>query len=64
MRVLYTDERSMREGGPICLVLLNGAWHVVARGYLCQVADTEEGRRVIVALKTNRKPQNMHVDKP
>lgn len=51
MRVLYTDEHSMRQGGPICLVFLNKVCYVVARGYLCQVADAEEGRLVIKELQ-------------
>lgn len=59
MQVLYTDGHSMRQGGPICLILLNKIWHVVARGYLCRVADVEEGRLVIAALRASQCPETL-----
>jgi hypothetical protein len=56
MQVLYADGHSMHQGGPVGLVMLNGIWHVVARGYLCRVTDQEEGRQVIAGLKASRPP--------
>lgn len=54
MRILYSDDHSIQQGGPICLILLNDVWHVVARGYLCRVETEEEGRQVGTALKTRQ----------
>lgn len=64
MRILSAAGHSRQQGGAICLILLNKVWHVVARGYLCQAADAEEGRRVIAALQVSCKSKNLHIDKP
>jgi hypothetical protein len=56
MQILYFDKHAIRPGGSFRLILLQSGWHVVARGYLCQVADAEEGRRVMATLQC---PQQM-----
>ncbi len=51
MHVLYAAGLSLRQDGPVRLIQLNAVWHVVARGYLCRVADVHEGRLVIALLQ-------------
>jgi len=47
MQIIYDDKNVERPGDSFRLVLLNSGWHVVARGFLCRVADEREGRHVI-----------------
>lgn len=47
MQIIYDDQSMQRSGNSFRLILLNSGWHVVATGYLCRVADEQEGRRVI-----------------
>ena len=47
MQIIYDDKNADRSGDSFRLVLLNSGWHVVARGFLCRVADEQEGRHVI-----------------
>jgi hypothetical protein len=54
IHILYAAGQSMRQGGPVRLILLNKVWHVVARAYLCRVVDVEEGRHVIAGLTALR----------
>jgi hypothetical protein len=51
MHVLYATGQSVRQGGPVRLILLNKVWYVVARGYLCRVDDVDEGWRVVATLQ-------------
>jgi hypothetical protein len=51
MNVLYNDKTALAPDDPIYLILLHRGWHVIANGYLCQVADIEEGRQVVAKLK-------------
>lgn len=51
MQILYHDKDARRPGESFHLVLLRCGWHVVAKGYLCRVADAEEGWRVMATLQ-------------
>ena len=51
MQILYHDKDAGRPGESFHLVLLRCGWHVVAKGYLCRVADAEEGWRVMATLQ-------------
>lgn len=51
MQILYFDKHASRPGDSFRLILLHSGWHVVARGYLCRVADAEEGRRIMATLQ-------------
>ena len=51
MQILYHDKDAGRPGESFHLVHLHSGWHVVAKGYLCRVADVEEGRRVMATLQ-------------
>ena len=52
MHVLYATGQLVRQGGPVRPILLNKVWYVVARGYVCRVDDTEEGRLVMAILQS------------
>jgi hypothetical protein len=51
MQILYYDKDAKYPGKSFRLILLQRGWHVVARGYLCRVADVDEGRRVLATLQ-------------
>jgi len=53
MHIIYDDKDANRSGTSYRLILLNSGWHVVANGYLCKVADAEEGRQIIAALQSH-----------
>jgi hypothetical protein len=52
MQILYFDKHAIRPGNSFRLILIQSGWHIVAKGYLCRVADAEEGRRVITELQS------------
>jgi hypothetical protein len=54
MNVLYNDKTALEPGDPIYLIHLHSGWHVIAKGYLCRVADIEEGRQVVATLKASQ----------
>lgn len=51
MQILYHDENASGRETSFHLILLHSGWHVVGNGFLCLVADEEEGRRVIAELR-------------
>ena len=51
MQILHFDKHAIRPVDSFRLMLLHSGWHVVANGYLCQVANAEEGRRVMATLQ-------------
>ena len=60
MKLIYSDGASVRTGGPINLVRQSSGLYVMGRGYLCQVANEEEGRQLIrelMAARTSREPR-------
>ena len=54
MQIIYDDKDAKRSGESFRLILLNSGWHVVAKCYLCRVADDEEGRQVIAEMNASR----------
>jgi hypothetical protein len=54
MQIIYDDKHVNRSGDSFRLILLNSGWHVVGKGYLCRVADSAEGREMIVKLKSRQ----------
>jgi len=52
MHTLYNDAKAPRPDGSYRVILINSSWHVVANGYLCKVADAEEGPQITETSKT------------
>jgi hypothetical protein len=52
MQIIFDDKNKDRSGDSYRLIRLASSWHVVAHGYLCKVADEDEGRRLITTFAT------------
>lgn len=63
MQIIYDDRNESRSGDSFRLVLLKSGWHVVAKGYLCRVADEEEGQRMLAGLRASSSPNQPSIDK-
>jgi len=55
MHIIYDDKKADRSPDSFQLILITSGWHIVANGYLCKVADAEEGLRVIAALQSRHR---------
>jgi hypothetical protein len=63
MQIIYDDKGANRSGDSFRLVLLKSGWHVVAKSYLCRVADEEEGQRMLAGLRASSPPNQPSIDK-
>ena len=54
MEVKFSDGVSVLEGGPINVIRVGEEWHVVGRKYLCAVESEEEGKELVMLLKSAR----------
>ena len=62
MRIVYDDKDPSRSGDSLQLILLHSGWHVVGKGYLCHVADPDEGREVMNSIRMGDSPAPRQVD--
>jgi len=62
MRIVYDDKNPNRSGDSLWLILLHSGWHVVGKGYLCNVADPDEGREVMNSIRIGDSPAPRQVD--
>lgn len=64
MQIIFDDKNKGRSGESYRLIRLAGGWHIVAHGYLCKVADENEGRQMIATLSTASSQKQPSIDKP
>ena len=63
MEIIYCDQKADRPGDSYRLIFLTTGWHIVANGYLCKVADAEEGRQIIATLHGDSTQEEPSIDK-
>lgn len=62
MHVLHSDDQLMRWGGRLHLANIAGHCCVVGPGFLCAVADVEEGALVMARLKAVGKQRGVDIE--